>query len=52
MKAIVLTDYGAPDVLQWTEAQMPQPADTEIRVRIRAAGVGPTDIALRAGALK
>ncbi|WP_017715302.1 zinc-dependent alcohol dehydrogenase family protein [Kamptonema formosum] len=48
MKAVVMTAAGNPDVLQVQE--VPEPAiekDTEIVVRLRAAGVNPIDTKLR-----
>ncbi len=48
MKAILMTDAGSPEVLQLQE--VPQPSiekDTEILVRLRAAGVNPIDTKLR-----
>lgn len=51
-KAITLTDFGGPDVLRWTDVPLPQPGGGQIRVKVKAAGVGPTDLALRSGRLK
>ncbi|MBO1331217.1 NADP-dependent oxidoreductase [Streptomyces sp. VRA16 Mangrove soil] len=50
--AVVMTGYGTPDVLKWTEVALPEPGDGEIRIKVRAAGVGPTDLAIRAGHLR
>ncbi|MFE6894622.1 NADP-dependent oxidoreductase [Streptomyces sp. NPDC057694] len=50
--AVVMTGYGSPDVLKWAEVPMPEPAHGEIRIKVRAAGVGPTDLAIRAGHLR
>ncbi len=47
--AIVLTQYGPPDVLAWREVPMPEPGRGQVRIRIRAAGVGPTDLKIRRG---
>ncbi|MGH8082935.1 MAG: NADP-dependent oxidoreductase [Lysobacter sp.] len=49
VKAVVFDRYGAPEVLRAIELPMPQAAPGEIRVRVRAAGVRPSDIALRRG---
>lgn len=51
-KAITLTDFGGPDVLRWADVPLPQPGEGQIRVKVKAAGVGPTDLALRSGRLK
>lgn len=50
-KAIVLTQYGDPSVLRWEETKDPSPAPGEVLIRVRAAGVGPTDVNIRAGRL-
>ncbi|GAA2013317.1 NADP-dependent oxidoreductase [Microbacterium ulmi] len=49
--AIVLTEFGGPDVLRWQEVAEPQPARGRILIRVRAAGVGPTDLHIRRGDL-
>jgi NADPH:quinone reductase-like Zn-dependent oxidoreductase len=50
MRAIVYTEYGPPDVLQFTEAPKPTPRDDEILIRIRAASVNALDWRLMRGA--
>lgn len=47
MKAIVCTKYGTPDVLQLKEVDLPTPKDDEVRIRIHAAIVTPSDCAFR-----
>jgi NADPH:quinone reductase-like Zn-dependent oxidoreductase len=49
--AIVLTEFGEPSVLQWQEVADPTPAAGEVVLRVAAAGVGPTDLNIRAGHL-
>lgn len=49
MKAIVITQYGPPDVLQLREVAKPTPKDDEILVKVHRAAVGPADCAFRAG---
>ena len=49
--ANVLTGYGPPEMLRWQEVHPLQPAAGQIRLRVRAAGVGPTDLAIRRGNL-
>jgi NADPH:quinone reductase-like Zn-dependent oxidoreductase len=51
-KAIVLTQYGPPDVLVWSDVPMPEPGPGQVRIRIKAAGVSPTDPKIRRGDLE
>jgi NADPH:quinone reductase-like Zn-dependent oxidoreductase len=39
MKAIVHDTYGSPDVLELRDIATPEPADDEVLVRVRAAGL-------------
>jgi NADPH:quinone reductase-like Zn-dependent oxidoreductase len=43
MKAIVHTQYGPPDVLQFKDVAKPIPKDNEVLIRIYAASVNPLD---------
>lgn len=49
MKAIVHDRYGEADVLSFTDVDQPAPADDEVLVRVRAAGVDPGVWHLMAG---
>ncbi|MGA1835915.1 NADP-dependent oxidoreductase [Herbiconiux sp. 11R-BC] len=49
--AIVLTEFGGPEVLRWQEVATPRAEPGEVLVRVKAAGVGPTDLNIRAGHL-
>ena len=51
-KAVVLTNYGPPAVLVWSDVPMPEPGPGQVRIRIKAAGVSPTDPKIRRGELK
>ena len=51
-KAVVLTRYGPPDVLVWSDVPMPEPGPGQVRIRVKAAGVSPTDPKIRRGDLK
>ncbi len=46
---MVITRHGSPDVFEMREAPDPTPADGEIRIRVRAAGVNFADILSRLG---
>src|SRR6266404_4122460 len=48
--AVVMTGYGPPEVLKW--AGVPLRAPGEGQIKVKAAGISPTDLALRAGYLK
>jgi NADPH:quinone reductase-like Zn-dependent oxidoreductase len=50
--AVVMTGYGPPEVLTWAAVPLPEPGRGQIRIKVRAAGISPTDLALRAGYLK
>lgn len=47
MRAIVYEKYGTPDVLQLKEVEKPSPKDNEVRIRVHAAIVTPSDCAFR-----
>jgi NADPH:quinone reductase-like Zn-dependent oxidoreductase len=47
MKAIVIHQYGEPDVLKYEDAPRPEPKENQILVRVIAAGVNPVDGAAR-----
>ena len=51
-KAVVLTQYGPPDVLVWRDVPMPVPGPGQVRIRVKAAGVMPTDVEIRRGDLE
>lgn len=50
MKAIVYTQYGAPDVLQFKEVAKPTPKENEVLVCVQAASANPADWHLMRGA--
>ena len=52
MKAIVVHQYGGPEVLKWEEYPDPVPGRGEVLVRIAAASVNPIDDKRRAGLTK
>jgi NADPH:quinone reductase-like Zn-dependent oxidoreductase len=52
MKAAVIHNYGAPDVLIYESCPDPKPAGGEVVVRVAAAGVNPVDLREREGGTK
>src|SRR3977135_3746680 len=43
MKAIVVHEYGGPNVLKYEDAPRPEPKENEVLVRVIASGVNPAD---------
>src|SRR5581483_63207 len=52
MKAIVVHEYGGPEVLKFEEYPDPVPGPGEVLVRVAAASVNPIDYKRRAGYTK
>jgi NADPH:quinone reductase len=50
MKAIGVTEFGGPEALRVVDLPDPDAGPDEIRIRVRAAAVNPTDTGLRSGA--
>jgi putative PIG3 family NAD(P)H quinone oxidoreductase len=49
MHAVVISEPGDPEVLQWTEVADPQPGPGEVVVEVAAAGVNRADLMQRQG---
>ncbi|MGZ5002115.1 MAG: NADP-dependent oxidoreductase [Chthoniobacterales bacterium] len=49
MKAIVIHEYGGPEVLRYEDVPRPEPADDEVLIRVVAASINPVDVAIRSG---
>jgi len=47
--AVVMTGYGPPEVLKWASVPLREPGEGQIRIKVKAAGISPTDLVLRAG---
>ena len=50
MKAIVITQFGGPEVLELRDVPSPLPSRGEVRVRVRATAVNRADLLQRMGA--
>jgi NADPH:quinone reductase-like Zn-dependent oxidoreductase len=49
LRAVQVTRFGGPEVLQVAEVERPSPISTEVLVRVIAAGVNPVDCKTRRG---
>ena len=49
MRAVGVMEFGGPEVLEIVELPDPQAGPGQVRVRVRAAAVSPTDTHIRAG---
>jgi NADPH2:quinone reductase len=49
MKAIVVREFGAPDVMKLEDVADPAPGSGQVLIRVRAAGVNPVETYIRAG---
>src|SRR5436190_1317763 len=49
MKAVAFSRFGGPEVLELANLPVPEPGPNEVRVRVAAATVNPTDIGMRSG---
>lgn len=49
MKAVVVREFGEPEVMRIEDVETPRPAGTQVLVKVEAAGVNPVDTYLRTG---
>src|SRR5262249_42370133 len=49
MRAVTFSRLGGPEVLEVSELPEPTPGSSEVRIRVAAATVNPTDISFRSG---
>lgn len=47
MKAIIIREYGGPEVLKYEDVPRPEPKENQVLVRVIAAGVNPIDALIR-----
>jgi NADPH:quinone reductase-like Zn-dependent oxidoreductase len=52
MRVVGVTEFGGPEALRIIEQPEPQAGSGEIRIRVHAAAVNPTDTNFRAGAMR
>src|SRR5436309_1635187 len=49
MKAVVIHEYGGPEVLKYEDISRPEPNDDQLLIHVIAAGVNPVDGMIRSG---
>src|SRR5262249_37969430 len=49
MKAVVIREYGGPDVLKYEDVPQPEPKQDQLLIRVIAGGVNPVDGMIRSG---
>lgn len=49
MKAVIVSEFGAPEVLKFEETTDLEPSENQILVKIKAAGINPVDTYIRTG---
>ncbi len=49
MKAIVVREFGSPDVMKLEDVPEPHPAAGQVLIRVHAVGVNPVDTYIRSG---
>lgn len=49
MKAVIIDEFGGPEVLRVVDGGLPEPGAEQVRVRVRASGLNPMDRKVRSG---
>lgn len=49
MKAVRISTFGGPEVLELVDIEKPEPGEEEVLIRVRAASVNPVDYKIRSG---
>src|ERR1700677_1475864 len=52
MKAVVIHNFGGPDVLSYEDIPIPKIGPDEVLIKVHAAGVNPVDWKIREGKMK
>ena len=52
MKAVMMHEYGGPDVLKYENVPDPVPGKGEVLIRVAAASINPVDLGQRSGATR
>ncbi|MDQ3579106.1 MAG: NADP-dependent oxidoreductase [Actinomycetota bacterium] len=52
MKAVVIDEFGGPEVLHVADRELPEPGSGQVRVRVRASGLNPMDRKVRSGEMQ
>src|SRR5690348_11206410 len=52
MKAVQFDEYGGVEVLQVREVERPEPGPDQLLVAVRAAGINPSEAAIRTGRVR
>lgn len=52
MRAVVINEFGGPEVLTVQQVPLPVAASGEIRIKVAATGINPIDLMLRSGGLR
>jgi NADPH:quinone reductase len=50
MRAVGFSRFGGPEVLEVVDLAVPEPGEGEVRIRVAAAALNPTDTVMREGA--
>ncbi|WP_236744096.1 hypothetical protein [Marinobacter similis] len=49
MKAMVIEEFGGPEVFVEREVDTPEPAEGQVRIRVVASSVNPLETKIRSG---
>jgi NADPH:quinone reductase-like Zn-dependent oxidoreductase len=51
MRAVIVREFGAPELLELADVPTPEPGPGQVRIKVAAAAVNPVDLQTRAGRL-